>query len=82
MGTVRGVLAGAVLLAGATAGMSGRLGELLPLNFPTPRAEHTITPGQLVNFSDHNLSSVIQVTRLEWTAEADDVVSRGCRSNV
>ncbi len=73
-----------VLLAGVTAGMGGRLGELLPLNFPTPRGEHTFTPGQLVDLNDQNFSSAIQVARLEWTwtAEAEDVVGRGCRSNV
>jgi hypothetical protein len=82
MGAIRGVLAGVILLAGATAGVSARLGDLLPLNFPTPRAEHTITPGQLVDLNDQNFSSAIQVARLEWSAEADDVVGRHCRSNV
>jgi hypothetical protein len=65
-----------------TAGVSGRLGELLPLNFPTPRAEHTITPGQLVELNDQHFSAAIQIARLEWSAEAEDVVGRQCRSNV
>jgi hypothetical protein len=36
----------------------------------------------MVDLNDQKLSTAMQVTRLEWIAEAEDVIGSHCRSNV